>query len=71
MFDQIKALLSSDQVLGYAVVALHIFLGLAYRQIQFLSARNRANQDFSLSDCRPFKFLVLEGQSIRFSLFSF
>ncbi len=58
--------LSSNQVLGYVIVARHMFSRLAYRPIQFFRAVNRANQVFPLSDCCPFKFLVLEGQSISF-----
>ncbi len=58
--------LSSNQVPVYAVVARHMLSGLAYGPIQFFTARNRANQGFSLSDCRPLKFLVLGGQSISF-----
>ncbi len=62
----------SNQVLRYSVVARHIFLWLAYPPppVRLFSARNRAYQGFSLSDCRPFKLLVLEAQSMRFSLFS-
>ncbi len=47
--------LSSNQVLGYAVVARHMFSRSTYRSIQLFRARNRANQGFSLSDCRPLK----------------
>ncbi len=60
----------SNQVLRYSVVARHIFLWLAYQPVRLFSARNRAYQSFSLSHCRPFKLLVLEAQSMRFSLLS-
>ncbi len=60
----------SNQVLRYSVVARHIFLWLAYHLVRFFSARHRAYQSFLLSDCRPFKLLVLGAQSMMFSLFS-
>ncbi len=60
----------SNQVLRYSVVARHIFLWLAYQPVRLFSARNRVCQSFSLSDCCPFKLLVLGVQSMRFSVFS-
>jgi hypothetical protein len=55
MFDQMKALLSSDQVLGYAVVVLHMFLGLPIAQ--------SSSSVLEIEPIRVFRYLTVAHSS--------